>query len=75
MAGSTAKLRKLIERAEAWPEEAQDELLRAGLEIESGQAGAYEATPEELEAIDLADSAPIATEDEVAKAFAKFRRA
>ena len=75
MAGSTASLRELIERAESWPQAAQDELLRAGLEIESSAAGGYLATPEELEAIDLADRAPVATGDEVEKAFVKFRRA
>ena len=75
MAGMTGKLKELMERAETWPEEAQDELLRAGQEIESSQLGAYRATAEELEAIDLADSAPIAAEDEVKKVFAKFRRA
>jgi hypothetical protein len=53
----------------------QDEVLRIGLEIEFCRAGAYQATPEELEAIDLADSAPIATGEEVEKVFAKFRRA
>ncbi len=57
MAGMTGKLKELMERAETWPEEAQDELLRAGQEIESSQLGAYRATAEELEAIDLADSA------------------
>lgn len=75
MAGPSTELRKLIERAETWPKAAQDDLLRAGLEIESGQAEAYRATPEELEAIDHADRAPVATADEVDKVFAKFRRA
>jgi hypothetical protein len=75
MARSTAKLRDLIERAESWPKEAQEELLRAGLEIESSTSGAYLATQEELEVIDLADRAPVATADEVEKVFAKFRRA
>ena len=75
MARSTVKLRELIERAESWPKEAQEELLRAELEIEAGASGVYLATPEELEAIDLADRAPVATGDEVEKVFAKFRRA
>jgi hypothetical protein len=75
MARSTVKLRELIERAASWPTEAQEELLRAGLEIESSTSGAYLATPEELEAIDLADQAPVATAEEVERVFAKFRRA
>jgi hypothetical protein len=75
MPRSTAKLRELIERAESWPTEAQEELLRAGLEIESSTSAAYLATPEELEAIDLADQAPVASAEEVERVFAKFRRA
>ena len=75
MARSTVRLRELIERAESWPTEAQEELLQAGLEIESSTSGAYLPTPEELEAIDLADHAPVATAEEAERVFVKFRRA
>ncbi|MCR4281798.1 MAG: hypothetical protein NUV72_02035 [Bauldia sp.] len=69
------KLRELISRAEKWPEDAQEELARLGLEIEAERTGAaYRATPEELAAIDQAERSGVASEAEVAAAFAKFRR-
>jgi hypothetical protein len=67
-----------MQRAETWPEEAQEQLVQAGLEIEAEQKGAYFATPDELQAIDdaLAEVArgEIASAAEVKAAFAKFRR-
>jgi hypothetical protein len=54
MGTMTRKLKELIERAEAWPEEAQAELIELGLEIEAEQRGVYHASPEEIEAIDQA---------------------
>jgi hypothetical protein len=74
MPGTTKELRELIERAANWPADAQDDLIRAGREIESGQFGSYQATPEELQAIDDAELSGVASEDEVAAALAKFRR-
>jgi len=75
MSGMNKKLQELMIRAETWPEAAQEELAQLGLEIEAGQAGAYEASPEELETIDEADRSGIASEADVKAAFAKFRRA
>jgi hypothetical protein len=69
------KLQEVMVRAETWPEEAQEELAQLALEIEAGQGGAYQATVEELEAIDAADRDAIASGAEVEAAFAKFRRA
>ena len=66
-------------RAEAWPEAAQHELVQLGAEIERElQAGDYQATPEELAAIDEAlgqiARGEVATEAEVEAAFRTFRR-
>lgn len=69
------KLQEVMIRAETWPEEAQEELAQLALEIEAGQGGVYQATVEELAAIDEADHAGVASQGEVAAAFAKFRQA
>jgi hypothetical protein len=73
------KLKELLERAEAWPEAAQQELVSLGDEIEKElQAGDYDATTEELQAIDEAleqlARGEVATEEEVEAAFRTFRR-
>ena len=73
------KLKELLERAETWPEEAQEELVQLAAEIEGElQAGDYQATAEELEAIDEAlqqiARGELATEAEVEAAFRTFRR-
>jgi predicted transcriptional regulator len=73
-----AKLKNIFERVEAWPQPAQDELTQLALEIEAELSGTYDATPEELEAIDrgLRDAAEgrFATEEQVDAVFAKYRR-
>jgi len=79
MGSMTTKLKELLERAEAWPEAAQQELVQLGTEIEEEQqAGDYRATPEELAAIDEAleqiAGGEVATEAEVEAAFRTFRR-
>lgn len=73
MASMSHKLKELMKRAETWPEEAQDELVQVGLEIEAGQSGVYYASPDELRAIDEADRDEVASEAEVKAAFEKFR--
>lgn len=72
-------LRNLLERAQTWPKEAQNELVAVASEIESELLGGeYVATQEELRSIDAAlasiDRGEVATDIEVADAFAKFRR-
>lgn len=75
-----SRLRKIIERAEAWPEPAQEKLVLAALEIEAEQqrSGFYEATPEELGAVDEAleqvRRGEVASPAEIEEAFAKLRR-
>ncbi len=73
-----AKLKDILQRAEAWPAEAQEELMEIALEIEAQLGGRYDATPDELKAIDrgLRDAAEgrFATDEQVEKVFAKHRR-
>jgi predicted transcriptional regulator len=75
---NTRVLSEILERAKSWPERDQAELLEFALEIEARQQGEeYQATPEELEAIDRgledARAGRFATEEEVAAVFAKYR--
>jgi predicted transcriptional regulator len=74
----TERLAKLLERVENLPADAQDEIAEILHDIVAGLSGEfYEATPEELTAIDrgLRDAADgrFATDQEVEAAFAKFR--
>jgi len=76
----TKELKSLLERAESWPKEAQDELVEVGREIEGElRGGEYHATREELRAIDAAiasvDRGEVASDGEVKAAFGKFRSA
>lgn len=72
-------LANLLERAQSWPEGAQEELenLAREIEVELGK-GIYRATPEELAGIDrglrAADAGQFATDEEVEATFAKHRR-
>ncbi|WP_225115928.1 hypothetical protein [Bradyrhizobium sp. BRP22] len=75
---TAADLKNLLERVQAWPEAAQDELVAVAEQIESElRSDEYVATREELLAIDAAtasiDAGEVATEREVEAAFAKFR--
>lgn len=71
-------LQSVLPRVEGWPSEAQDRLadIVRGIDAEI-TTGLYEATDEELRLIDEAvaavDRGEIATDNEVAAAFAKFR--
>ena len=75
----TADLKNLLERAQAWPEEAQHELVAIANQIENElQRQDYPATQEELQIIDAAmasiDAGETATDAEIQAAFARFRR-
>jgi predicted transcriptional regulator len=74
-----ADVKMMLSRVERWPEEDQDELAQVALEIEARRHGVYHATPDELNAIDEALAAvargEIASDEEVAAVFAKYRRA
>ena len=72
-----ANLKDLLERVQAWPEEAQDELVAVANQIESElQGNEYVASREKLQIIDAAigsiDGGDFATDAEVRAAFAKF---
>lgn len=68
------KLKEVLQRAQTWPESAQEELAAIALEIEASLGRDYHATPEELEAIDEAERSGIASEADVEAAFRTFRR-
>ncbi|MGH7074662.1 MAG: hypothetical protein ACREFD_10735 [Stellaceae bacterium] len=72
------KLEALLHRARRWPEDAQDELMQLGEQIEIELKGDYQATQDELRVIDAAlaaiDRGEIASEEKVETAFVRFRR-
>ncbi|MBV8849306.1 MAG: hypothetical protein JOZ16_06935 [Methylobacteriaceae bacterium] len=71
-------LKDALKAAESWPEEDQEALVAAAREIEALRSGVYEATSEELAAVDcgLADARAgrFASEEEVNALKARFRR-
>jgi hypothetical protein len=69
------KLKAAMERVGHWSEADQAELANYAEEIERRHSGRYDATSEELAAIDDADRSGTATEEQVAAAFFAFRRA
>ena len=70
------QVKAVLERVPTWPEDRQQALAEVALEIEAELAGAaYDATPDELIAIDEGLSGEAASEEEVKAAFAMFRRA
>jgi hypothetical protein len=71
-------LRDILERVEAWPEEAQHELVEIALEIDAELSGGLcRATPEELQGIDrglkAARDGRFASDSEIRGLFAKHR--
>jgi hypothetical protein len=76
----TAKaLSEAMERAETWPQEAQEELAEIAFEIDARLKGRkYHATPDELESIDrgvkAAREGRFVTDAELQAVFAKRRR-
>ncbi len=76
---STSDLKNLLERVQIWPEEARDELVAVANQIERELRNSeYMATADELRIVDAAmaslDAGEIATDSEVAAAFARFRK-
>jgi len=70
----TTKTKKLFERVSSWPEEDIERLDEAARQIEAWRNGEYDATDEELRAIDEADRSGVATQAEVEAAFRTFRK-
>ena len=70
------QVKAVLERVTTWPEDRQQELAEFALEIEAELAGdGYEATPDELKAIDEGLAGEAASEEEIKAAFASFRQA
>jgi hypothetical protein len=70
------EVKAVLERVPTWPDDRQQELAELALEIEAELAGAeYDATPDELAAIDEGLAGEAASDEEVKAAFAQFREA
>jgi hypothetical protein len=73
--GQNAK--QWLERVASWPEEDIEKLEQAAREIEAWRSGEYQATEDELRAIDEAiaefDRGEAVSDRQVRTAFAKFR--
>jgi hypothetical protein len=70
------QVKAVLERVPTWPEDRQQELAEIALEIEAKLAGSeYEATPDELAAIDEGLAGEAASDEEVEAVFALFRKA
>jgi hypothetical protein len=70
------QVKAVLERIPTWPADRQQELAEVALEIEAELAAAgYDATPDELAAIDEGLAGEAASGEEVKAAFALFRRA
>jgi hypothetical protein len=67
----------LLERAVDWPQEAQEELVRAAIDIEKRHAGVYRLSDEERADLQEAraeiDRGEVATDDEVQATFDELR--
>ncbi len=74
----TNKLKELLIRTEAWPEEAQDELVRSAFDIELKYLGGYQLSDADGAALarSRADvhADRSASEKEVEEVFARFRQ-
>ena len=69
------QVKAVLERVSTWPEDRQQELAGLALEIEAELAGdRYDATADELEAIDEGLIGEAESEEEVKATFAAFRR-
>jgi hypothetical protein len=67
------QVRAALERVPTWPDDRQQELAEIALDIEAELTGTeYDATPDELAAIDEGLAGEAAGEEEVKVAFALF---
>lgn len=74
-----SKLKELLIRAEAWPDEAQDELVRSALDIELKYLAPYQLSDDDRAALarslDDVRAERFATEQKVDEVFSRFRQA
>ena len=68
-----AKLKDMLQRVETWPETDQAEVAELLENIEIRHRDEYQATVEELEAIDDADRSGVASPKDVEATFQTFR--
>jgi hypothetical protein len=67
------QVKAVLERVPTWPEDRQQELTEVALEIEAALGGTeYDATPDELMAIDDGLAGEAASEEEAEAAFTLF---
>jgi hypothetical protein len=70
------QVKAVLQRVPTWPEDWQQELAEVALEIEAELVGAgYNATPDELAAIDEELAGVAASDEEVKEAFVMLRKA
>jgi hypothetical protein len=70
------QVKAVLARVPTWPDDKQQELAELALEIEAELAGDnYDATPDELAAIDEGLAGEAASEEEIEVVFASFRQA
>jgi hypothetical protein len=68
------QVRALLKRVPTWPDDRQQKLAELALEIEAELAGAeYDATPDELAAIDEGVAGELASEEEFKAALVLFQ--
>lgn len=68
-------LRAVLQRVAGWPEDRQEQLAELALEIEAEMSGSpYQASDDELKAIDEAMAGEAANEEEINKTYATFSR-
>jgi len=73
---SENQVKAVLQRVSTWPHERQQELAELALEIEAEMSDStYQASSDELAAIDKAVTGDVATEEEIEAAFATFRQA
>ena len=71
---SKDQLKAVLERVAGWPEERQQQLAELAFEIEAEMSDRpYEASYDELAAIDEGLAGDVATEEEIEAAFAAAR--
>ena len=72
-----AKLKEVLEKAESWPKEDQDELIDLAREIESRRSGVYRLSDDERKAVEqgMADATAgrFASDQEIDAIFKKAR--
>ncbi|HTT84021.1 MAG TPA: hypothetical protein VMF67_11110 [Rhizomicrobium sp.] len=69
------QIESLLQSVRDWPREDRDELVEAARDIEARRSGVYQASADELAALDDAESSGIATPTELRETFEALRRA